>query len=149
MRVSDLPAAGPTVRLAAAASETAGLADVLLELRASDADDFAVRAPDAEWRAAWPSDVPSRRTAARLLFSERGGSAVYGWLASQEAGEASTALLTLQLHIFAADLRLTDPLDLAVDDKLVEELRRSRRIGSRDGTGEAMAWLSNRFLLPR
>ena len=54
----------------------------------------------------------------------------------------------LQVHEFAGGVHWTEPVALAVDDRLLENLKKSRRLRASAQIADALRWLDGCFLLP-
>lgn len=68
------------------------------------------------------------------------------WLVQQVPDKGTVEKLMLQVHEFPASYRWSEPMDIGVDDRLVEDLR--KRKGALVSVAKAVQWLETVMMMP-
>jgi hypothetical protein len=122
--------------------------DLVVEARAEAALQFSDVTGDSLLRigaSAWSVVGADKRASNALQRLRDRNLPRVAWVASvRPKGEKSEVVL-LQVHEFPARYDWPDPVDIGVDDKLVEQVR--QKLGRSVTAAEATQWLNDRFLL--
>jgi hypothetical protein len=122
--------------------------DLVIEARAEAALQFSDVTGDSLLRigaSAWNVVGADKRAIEALRRLRDRNLPRVAWVASvRPKGKRSEAVL-VQVHEFPARYDWPDPVDIGVDDKLVEQVR--QKLGRSATAAEATQWLNDRFLL--
>jgi hypothetical protein len=122
--------------------------DLVIETRAEAALQFSDVTGDSLLRigaSAWSVVGAGKRAIEALRRLRDRNLPRVAWVASvRPKGKKSEAVL-VQVHEFPARYDWPDPVDIGVDDKLVEQVR--QKLGRSVTAAEATQWLNDRFLL--
>lgn len=140
MRIAELPVPGETASVLAQRVQPDALFERALALRGTDEDRMFGLQVDGTWCLVSAAEPASRRVLTRMVAPA--GSRPLAWVASAGPGpEHGDVELRLQVHAFSEELLLPDGLDIRVDDKVVAELARTKRLTGTATAAKACEWL--------